>query len=193
MQSPILMVMAGPNGSGKSTITAKMAVVGDYINADDIQSHLPCSPLEAAQIAEATREYMLAEKRDFTFESVMSTPRNYKLMERAKSAGYTVVCIYVLTKAADINVKRVKTRVDKGGHDVPSEKIRERYSRAMKLFPKLFEVCDECYVYDNSRERNEGEPEMIISFKYGELKLMPNMIWTQVMLEKLCRGIYGEE
>lgn len=108
MKSPILMVIAGPNGSGKSTITATMDVAGDYVNADDIQSHLACSPLETAQIAEATREYMSAEKRDFTFESVMSTPRNYELMEKAKSAGYTVVCIYVLTKAADINVKRVK-------------------------------------------------------------------------------------
>lgn len=100
------------------------------------------------------------------------------------------ICI---DKGSRYKCKACKNRVDKGGHDVPSEKIRARYSRAMKLFPKLFEVCDECYVYDNSRERDEGEPEMVISFRYGELKLMPNVIWTRMMLEKLCQGIYGEE
>ena len=187
------MAMAGPNGSGKSTITTRLPIIGDYINADDIQKHCACSPLEAAQIAEATREYMLDNKRDFTFESVLSTPRNYELMERAKRNGYKVLCVYVLTKNAEINVQRVEARVKKGGHDVPSAKVRERYHRAMKLFPRLLSICDECYVYDNSRDRSEGEPEMIISLQYGEIKLMPNSEWSMEMLHDLCLGTYGEE
>lgn len=81
MKSPILMVMAGPNGSGKSTITSTYSPIGDYVNADEIQKHLGCTTLEAAKIAEATREYLLQEKKDFTFESVLSTPRNYELMK----------------------------------------------------------------------------------------------------------------
>ncbi|MGM9937941.1 MAG: zeta toxin family protein [Candidatus Ornithomonoglobus sp.] len=190
MKSPCLMVMAGPNGSGKSTITSKLSVVGEYINADDIQQYLACSSLEAAQIAEATREYMLEHRKDFTFESVMSTPRNYNLMERAKNEGYNVVCIYVLTNNAEINVERVKSRVRNGGHDVPHEKIRERYKRAMKLFPRLFDICDECYVYDNSNERGEGAPAMIVHFQNGKMKLIPNAVWSKEMLEKLCDGTY---
>ena len=133
---------------------------------------------------------MLVNKNDFTFESVLSTPRNYDLMERAKKNGYKIVCIYVLTTNAEINVQRVEARVKIGGHDVPAEKVRERYLRSMKLFPRLFSICDECYVYDNSLDRNDGEPSMIISLQYGEIKLMPNSEWTMEMLRALCSGTY---
>lgn len=187
---PVLMVMAGPNGSGKSTITEVYPVVGEYVNADDIQRYLKCTPLEAAQIAEATREYFLSQKADFTFETVLSTERNYLLMEKAKESGYTVICIYVLTVNPEINVSRVKSRARNGGHDVPSEKVIERYHRALSLFPKLFLLCDELYVYDNSLERNEGEPSMILKWQYGKLEVMPNTVWTMKDLEALCAGTY---
>lgn len=188
--TPILMVMAGPNGSGKSTITEEYPVVGEYVNADDIQRYLKCTPLKAAQIAENTREYFLSQKCDFTFETVLSTERNYSLMQRAKESGYTVICIYVLTVNPDINVSRVISRKLNGGHDVPAEKVVERYHRAMTLFPRLFSICDEMYVYDNSFDRNEGEPTMILKWLYGELYAMPNSLWTIDDLDSLCKGIY---
>lgn len=93
MTTPKLMVMAGPNGSGKSTITSEIPVIGYYINADDIKKEKVCSDLEAAQLATATREYMVNNGLDFTFESVLSTPRNYELMERAKNNNYKIICI----------------------------------------------------------------------------------------------------
>lgn len=189
--SPTIMIMGGPNGSGKSTITAQYPPIGYYINADDVQRHLQCEALTAAKIAENTREYFLAQKSDFTFESVLSTPRNFNLMERAKQAGYKVICIYILTKDAEINVARVKARVNRGGHDVPAEKVRQRYCRAMALFPRLFELCDELYVYDNSLERSEGEPQMIIKWQYGHLDMMPSAVWSADMLKSLCNGNYS--
>ena len=189
--TPILMVMAGPNGSGKSTITEEYPVIGEYVNADDIQRYLKCTPLKAAQIAEATREYFLSQKANFTFETVLSTERNILLMERAKACGYTVICIYVLTNNPAINVSRVKSRARNGGHDVPSEKVIERYHRAMSLFPRLFTVCDELYVYDNSLERDKGEPSMILKWQYGKLEATPNSIWTTQNLEALCNGTYS--
>lgn len=193
MEPPILMLIAGPNGSGKSTVTSELNIIGDYVNADEIESYLGCTSFEAAQIAEATREYMLSMKKSFTFESVLSTPRNYNLMERAKKMGYKVIVIYILTKDVEINIFRVESRVKKGGHDVPSEKVRERYYRAMKLFPNLFNVCDECYVYDNSLDRTQGKPEMIIKWQYGNLELIPNSIWSLEMLFKLYSGNYCKD
>ena len=194
MTTSKLMVMAGPNGSGKSTITSEIPVIGYYINADDIKKEKVCSDLEAAQSATATRKYMVNNGLDFTFESVLSTLRNYELMERAKKNNYKIICIYVLTTDPEINVKRVASRVKKGGHGVKPEKIRERYYRAMKLFPRLLDLCDELYVYDNSYERDVGEPEMILSLQYGEIKFKPNAMWSMDNIEKLCNGTYnGEE
>ncbi len=190
MTTSKLMVVAGPNGSGKSTITTNLPIIGDYVNADDIQKETGCSSLEAAQIATATREYMVDNNMDFTFESVLSTPRNYELMEKAKNNNYKIICVYVTTTDPEINVKRVEARVKNGGHSVPPEKIRERYYRAMKLFPKLLYLCDELYVYDNSCERGSREPEMIISLQYGKINYKPNEIWSLDDIEKLCNGSY---
>lgn len=149
---PEVMVFAGPNGSGKSTITRMAKTVGEYINADDIKKTTLCSDLEAAVKAEELREKMLQEKKDFTFETVLSTERNLNLLKRAKENGYFVRGIYVLTTDAGVNVARVNAREALGGHGVPEEKIRSRYSRALTLIPQFVEVCDILHVYDNTKE-----------------------------------------
>ena len=149
---PEVMVFAGPNGSGKSTITRMAKTVGEYINADDIKKTILCSDLEAAIKAEELREKMLLEKKDFTFETVLSTDRNLKLLKRAKGNGYFIRGIYVLTADVGVNVARVNAREALGGHGVPEDKIRSRYSKALALIPQLVEICDILHVYDNTKE-----------------------------------------
>ena len=149
---PEVIVFAGPNGSGKTTITRMAKTVGEYINADDIKRTILCTDIEAAQKAEELREKMILEKKDFTFETVLSTDRNLLLLKKAKEQGYFVRCIYVLTANADINVARVSARQAIGGHGVPEDKIRSRYSKALALIPQLVEVCDILHVYDNTKE-----------------------------------------
>ena len=149
---PEVIVFAGPNGSGKTTITGMAKTVGEYINADDIKRTTLCTDIEAAQKAEELREKMILEKKDFTFETVLSTDRNLLLLKKAKEQGYFVRCIYVLTANADINVARVSARQAIGGHGVPEDKIRSRYSKALALIPQLVEVCDILHVYDNTKD-----------------------------------------
>lgn len=90
---PEIIVFAGPNGSGKSTITKMAKIIEPYINTDDIKKAKYCSDLEAAQIAEKMREKAIADKRSFTFETVLSTDRNLNLLKRAKEQGYFIRCI----------------------------------------------------------------------------------------------------
>ena len=149
---PEVIVFAGPNGSGKTTITGMVKTVGEYINADDIKRTTLCTDIEAALKAEELREKMILEKKDFTFETVLSTDRNLRLLKKAKEQGYFVRCIYVLTANVDINVARVSARQAIGGHGVPEDKIRSRYSKALALIPQLVEVCDILHVYDNTKE-----------------------------------------
>ena len=119
---PEIIVFAGPNGSGKSTITKLAKVIEPYINADDIKRASQCTDLEAAVKAEELREKFVSLKKGFTFETVLSTDRNLRLLQRAKEKGFFIRCIYVLTANPAVNVARVKTRVANGGHDVPREK-----------------------------------------------------------------------
>ena len=177
---PEVMVFAGPNGSGKSTITRMAKTVGDYINADDIKRTLLCSDIEAAIKAEELREKMLESKKDFTFETVLSTERNLLLLKRAKENGYFVRGIYVLTFNPKINISRVNAREALGGHGVPKEKIISRYYRALNLIPELVEVCDILHIYDNTKV-----PFRIFKKRKDVYYRWVNAYWSESAIEEL--------
>ncbi|WAI00464.1 hypothetical protein [Methanogenium organophilum] len=98
------------------------------------------------------------------------------MMKFAKEEGYRIHLAYITTKDPDINVAHVKSRHRDGGHDVPEEKIRDRYERSVSFLPEMILMADEVSIYDNSSEytdpklvfqktmRNEenAESEMIV-------------------------------
>ena len=177
---PEVIVFAGPNGSGKSTITRMAKIGGEYINADDIKRTTLCTDLEAAVKAEELRERMIVDRKDFTFETVLSTDRNLLLLQRAKEKGYFIRGIYVLTCNADINVARVNAREALGGHGVPEEKIRSRYDKALALIPKFVEICDILHIYDNTQE-----PFRIFKKRTDVYYRWSNQYWSNDDIKKL--------
>ena len=143
---PEIIVFPGSNGSGKTTITRMAKTVGVYINVDDIKRSSLCSDLEAALKAEELREYMLKKAEDFTFETVLSTDRNLKLLKKAKKIGFFIRCIYVLISDYNINMARVRMMELMGGHSVPEDKIKSRFFKALDLIPELVEICDVVHI-----------------------------------------------
>jgi predicted ABC-type ATPase len=177
---PEIIVFAGPNGSGKSTITKMAKVIEPYINADDIKRANYCSDIEAAQMAEKMREQALADYRSFTFETVMSTDRNLKLLRKAKEKGYFIRCIYVLTADVNINVLRVESREATGGHGVPEDKIRSRYVKCLRIIPELVEISDIMNIYDNSTV-----PYRIFKKRKTEYFWWENDNWDETSIKRL--------
>jgi len=177
---PEVMIFAGPNGSGKTTVTRMAKTIGVYINADDIKKSNLCSDLEAAQKAEELRESMLETTEDFTFETVLSTDRNLKLLKKAKEKGYFLRCIYVLTDDPEINIARVRMRESMGGHGVPEEKIKSRYQKALKLIPELIKLCDIVHIYDNTTS-----PYRIFKKRKDTYYHWENKYWSYSDIEKL--------
>ena len=177
---PEVIVFAGPNGSGKSTITRMAKTVGVYVNADDIKKANLCTDMEAALKAEELRESLVDRLEDFTFETVLSTDRNLKLLNKAKEKGYFVRGIYVLTANPDVNVMRVKVRESFGGHGVPEDKIRSRYDKALQLIPRLVEVCDILHIYDNTKE-----PFRIFKKRKDVFFYWENRFWKEERIKQL--------
>ena len=187
---PRLLVFAGPNGSGKSTVTRGLPIVGIYVNADDIKRISGCTDLEAAQEAEKIRNILLDGKQDFTFETVLSTDRNLELLRRAKEAGYEIQAVFVLTCSSDINVRRVQERVRNGGHDVPEEKIRSRYTRSLKNLAKLVRIADRTRVIDNSGT----EPSLICEVVGTSVRIWETEVWPKkAILSLLYEAPKAEE
>lgn len=178
---PEIIVFAGPNGSGKSTVTSLAKVIPPYINADDIKRTTGCTDLEAAQLATSLREKSVESSTSFTFETVLSTERNLNLLKRAKKAGFFIRCIYVLTANVAINIMRVHSRAADGGHDVPIDKIKSRYVKALNLVPELVKVCDVMHIYDNSNER----PYRIFKKRKEEIFFWENEDWDMGQIHNL--------
>ncbi len=183
LRKPELIVFAGPNGSGKSTITKMAKVIEPYINADDIKRTILCTNLEAAEIAGKLRYEAISKGIGFTFETVLSTTRNLELIEYAKSQGYFIRCIYVLTDNPSVNIARVMTRVAAGGHDVPVDKIVSRYHKALALIPRLLKACDICHIYDNTEM-----PFRIFKKRKDMYFYWTNEDWSKERIKKLTQA-----
>lgn len=125
-----------------------------FVNADEIaKQRWPAESLghayEAAKIAAATREALIDQGRSFIAETVFSHPSKLELVDAARRSGYIVV-LHVVLVPEDLAVHRVRFRVAAGGHDVPEDKIRERYGRLWPLVAAAIVRADSATVYDNS-------------------------------------------
>jgi predicted ABC-type ATPase len=72
------------------------------------------------------------------------------LVVEARAHKFEVRLIYVILKTPELSIERVRLRVAKGGHDVPSDKIRERYARSLKQLPWFLAQADKALIFDNS-------------------------------------------
>ena len=153
-----LDLVVGPNGAGKSTFVeltlAPLLPGSAFVNADAIaKQRWPDDPAshayQAAAMAADTRARLIELGRSFIAETVFSHPSKLELIDTAHAAGYTVV-LHVLLIPEELAVQRVSHRVNAGGHDVPEDKIRQRYQRLWALVAAAIIRSDSATVYDNS-------------------------------------------
>jgi predicted ABC-type ATPase len=150
---PNLIAIAGPNGAGKSTFYRSYLQHESlaFVNADVISEELGIGAYKAAEIAEAGRQELYERRESFIFETVFSDPVGGKLafLEEAVGSGYNVVLCFVGVSGPAVSVDRVGQRVVEGGHDVPKDKLVERYPRVMENLRRAMLRLPLVLVYDN--------------------------------------------
>ena len=172
---PILYLIAGPNGAGKSTLyqqVLKPKVQAPFINADLIQKtelsdQSMAGAYAAAKLAAQRRAEYLTLQHSFVTESTFSHPSKLDLLQQARATGFIVMVFHVGVAAADLSVQRVALRVTEGGHDVPEDKIRDRFARNKALIRQAVLQADLGLVYDNSLLNRQ--PVLLFSFQRGQL------------------------
>jgi predicted ABC-type ATPase len=151
---PIIIAVAGPNGAGKTTFYhSHLESAGlRFINADVLAADLGLEPYAAAKVAEALRIALVKRRESFIFETVFSDPAGEKLtfLKDASRRGYTVLLCFIGLDSAELSEQRVAMRVSQGGHDVPPEKLRNRYSRALANLRSALRSLPHIIIYDNS-------------------------------------------
>jgi predicted ABC-type ATPase len=104
-----------------------------------------------AMLADYLRHcYVNSKENLFSFETVFSHPSKVDFLREAKDRGWFAYLYFVGTSDPYINCGRVEERVLKGEHDVPLDKIKERFIPSLEnLFPAL-QHCRRAYIFDNS-------------------------------------------
>jgi len=182
---PRIYVLAGVNGAGKSSIggAAFRHFGSDYFNPDEAARALmaasPGLSQEDAngmawQQGRSLLERAIAERLDFAFETTLGANTIPRLLENAASQGIEVRVWYAGLSSPELHIERVRSRVRRGGHDIPEQDIRRRYMHSrlnlIHLLPHLFALR----VYDNSADADPAKghvptPQLILSMVRGKI------------------------
>lgn len=168
-----LYIISGCNGAGKTTasftLLPEILNCKEFVNADEIARGLsPFQPetvsFEAGRIMLHRINELLKNEVSFAFETTLAT-RSYKgKILKAKENGYIVTLVFFWLQNVELAIERVKARVMKGGHNIPEDVIRRRYTLGIKnLFEIYLPIADEMLIFDNS----DGKYEMIATGKPG--------------------------
>lgn len=168
IRQPAIVVLAGVNGAGKSSIAGEFADVSTdfFYNPDTVAQKIrglhPGISLTAAnahawQIGKELLEQSIAEGGDYRFETTLGGNTIPRLLKRAERAGHRLNVWFCGLESAELHIRRVKSRVVHGGHDIPEAKIRERWTRSRENLIGLLPVIHHLRLYDNSKEADPAK------------------------------------
>jgi predicted ABC-type ATPase len=123
---------------------------------------------------------LLADAKSFITETVFSHPSKVDLVDDTIARGY-LVHLHVILLPVDVAVRRVAERVRYGGHDVPEQKIRERYARLWDLLVRARYAADRTAFFDNSSAQDAFR--RVAVFERGLITGQPDWpAWTPAAL-----------
>ncbi len=186
---PRLYIIAGPNGAGKTTLAktvlTEVLKCREYVNADEIARGLSPFNADAQGVALHAGRIMLERIKtlirqdiDLAFETTLATRSYAPLVRKARIQGYETHLIFLWINSVTLAKKRVRMRVQAGGHGIPAGVIERRYKRGISnLFRLYMPLVDSWRVYDNSG----GDP-LVVAGNLNEdaVKVHDEKRWEQI-------------
>jgi predicted ABC-type ATPase len=183
-----IVILGGPNGAGKTTAASillpAMLGIREFVNADEIARGLsPFNPEESAVAAGRLMieriQVLIQDGKSFAFETTCAGRGHVRTLQSCRSAGYRQTLIYLWLPSPEAAISRVARRVAQGGHHIPEQVIRRRYSAGLKNMHRLYlPLVDVAYIYDNSDRGGvliaERQPNM-------PLTVRDNVRWSRLL------------
>ena len=188
-------MLAGGNGAGKSSIggAALLATGAPYFNPDEAaRAILAANARRSASITQAQAnaaawnegrrllERAIREKLDFAFETTLGGKTMTELLLQAARDRHSIHVWFAGLASVELHLERVRRRVAAGGHDIPEEKVRERYARGRENLIRLLPSLASLRVYDNSMEGDpamgaEPRPVLVVAMERGRISNPTNL------------------
>jgi predicted ABC-type ATPase len=157
--APQILVLAGVNGAGKSSIAGVVLErAGARYYDPDRATHRYQQmglPQEAANSRAWRRgitqlERAIAGRTSYAFETTLGGRTVTRHLLRAAQAGLALRVWYVGLASPELHIERVRARVARGGHDIPEERIRARWTSSRENLIRLLPHVSELALWDNS-------------------------------------------
>lgn len=182
----MITVIAGVNGAGKSSIVGSYLrrQGGEFFNPDEVTRHLlennPSLSLSEAnghawQLGYEQLKRAVDENKDYTFETTLGGNSICQALHQAIDNGVDVRIFFVGLVSPELHLQRVAERVLRGGHNIPEEKIRERWRNSIRNMLGLIPRCQAVRVFDNTKpaDKNGPKPICLFSISNGTLEEGP--------------------
>lgn len=141
------------NHSLKTKAEAKGNKITMSLEGDEIRLTPNFKPsYEAALIADFLRHFLIKKGSKLAFETVMSHESKIEVLDLASHNGYKNYLYFICTESPKINIDRVNSRVQKGGHFVKPEDIESRYFATLNQLEAAVKKTYRTFVYDNSEK-----------------------------------------
>jgi len=204
-----IYVLAGTNGAGKSSVAGAMLLRrgAEYFDPDQAATQIRSAnsaitneEANSAAWRQGRRllERAIAERLNFAFETTLGGHTIAALLESALLVGVEVRIWYAGLSSPELHIARVRSRVARGGHDIPDAKIRERFDSSrlnlIQLLPKLTELR----VYDNSQEADPyagvaPEPRLILHLVRAKIVSSCELTNTPQWAKPILRAAIGSQ
>lgn len=118
----------------------------------------------------------------FAFETTLDTKSYKSKIIEAKAKGYKVKLLFFWLQNVNLACERVRTRVLEGGHNIPTETIKRRYTRGIKnLFEIYLPIVDEVLIFDNSN----GNHKLIAEKSFNSKLIITDETDFQILKNKI--------
>lgn len=142
-------------------------------------------------------ERAITGRGTFAFETTLGGQTITALLGQALASGDEVRIWYIGLEGPELHIARVRSRVRKGGHDIPEARIRDRYDSSRLNLIRLLPALTELRVHDNSEDADPSagrapEPKLLLHMVGGEivgsceLPLVPT--WAKAILAAAMTG-----
>lgn len=155
-----ILIVAGPNGAGKTTFALTYLRVEarglPFLNADMIAAGLAPfgsrhSDIQAGRLMLAEIDRLAAEGRSFAFETTLSGRGYLRRIDEWRRDGYLVTLLFLSLPSPEDAIRRVRRRVEQGGHHIPEDVIRRRFHSGIDNFRNVYaERVDSWVLLDNT-------------------------------------------
>ena len=156
---PLSVFLIGTNGCGKSSLR-------NYLNLSDIQTNIDPDMLnrlykskypanyQTLAAKQALKMYAEALHNEFNLclESTLAGKGTMQRIIEAKKKGHYTVGYFIGLNSVELNIERIANRVAGGGHFIPDEIVRRRYSESVSNLIQIKDQFNLLHVIDNSEQ-----------------------------------------